>query len=667
MSENVESNPSGESPDSPVENSTAIVAEGPATPFARVKGRIVLPDGKPVRSGVVVFDPIPDRVHVTLPDGSSMIGSRVRLELDKDGRITSDENPYVDIVGCDTDGVTPAGVWSYLIRVSTGGITRRAVKSLKAGSSYDLSDLLSGKEEESSSGASEELAKLIDERLKKFETDKTWSQIGTYEDHDGTEKIGFIESENLQTAWDTNTVFLANRLIEIADTLKQIDDFDQTGTIGFRDAVYSSYLNSEEAKRYGLTNLKKYDGVRPGTLSEEDKTAGKVVAKPVEEANQYFPNENRETGLTIPEQLRAIADILLSHADAINEVAVRPTGTDIDTKTYKFTGVNDTITPNYGRNLVDTTLPDIIAKIANDNDRFGQNVAAKVSSIAGSIVNNVIDENNSELKEAADAKYASKSDLATVQSEVKSITPDPKTNRIWKGVAGFAADDDDNAGLVFDDPINEVSWALAPYSVGGGLTLSCQTIRPNFSENIDYVDVSNYPEVFRVEVDPFDTGRINNNTIYTTFFGNVILRSDKNVIRSRTPSDPEDVTTKKYVDDGIKKVTSKTAQVYTGLNEYGYGADLQDQPLDEAIGTLSSVIGNVGNYIDTAVQNLIQPTAESLRVDIDNVTSEGKFEIKRIDPVTGNVKATPGKSSIEDLVAAYNELAEFVASQHGSI
>lgn len=171
MSENVESNPSGESPDSPAENSTDVAVEGPAKPFARVKGRIVLPDGKPVRSGVVVFDPIPDRVHVTLPDGSSMIGSRVRIELDKDGRIASDENPYLDIVGCDTDGVTPAGVWSYLIRVSTGGITRRAVKSLKAGSSYDLSDLLSGKEEESSSVAYEGLVRLIDERLKKFETD----------------------------------------------------------------------------------------------------------------------------------------------------------------------------------------------------------------------------------------------------------------------------------------------------------------------------------------------------------------------------------------------------------------------------------------------------------------------------------------------------------------
>lgn len=597
MSENVESNPSGESPDSPAENSTDIVVEGPTKPFARVKGRIVLPDGKPVRSGVVVFDPIPDRVHVTLPDGSSMIGSRVRIELDKDGRIASDENPYLDIVGCDTDGVTPAGVWSYLIRVSTGGITRRAVKSLKAGVSYDLSDLLSGKEEESSSSAYEGLVRLIDKRLEKFETDKNWSKFGYYSDHNGDDNIGFIEPDTLQNSWDNNSVFIVNQLSEISDKLKDFDTNHGT-SITVRDAIGIGYYNGVAFDRTGLTNTKKYDGIRPGELTDEDKAAGKIVAKPIKEENQYFLQENRETGLTIPEQLRSIADVLLSYADAINEVAVRPTGTDIDTKTYKFTRVNDSISPTYGRNLRDTTLPDIIATIANDNDQFGRYVNDAIVNSA--FIGNSVDIKLEEFTETADNKYASKTDLASVQSEVKSITPDPKTNRIWKGIAGFAADSDDNAGLAFDDPINEISWVIAPYDVGGGLSLSCQTIRLDFSENIEYVDTSNYPEVFRVEADPFGTGSINNNTLYTTFFGHVNLRNEKNHIRSRTPSDPDDVTTKKYVDEKIK-----------------------------------------------------------------NVTSEKKFDLKRINPVTGNSEPVPGKSSIEDLVKYYNELVEFVASQHG--
>lgn len=547
MSENVDIDRSGESSDSPSENSAGVVSEGPIKPFARVKGRIVLPDGKPVKSGVVVFDPIPDRVHVTLPDGSSMIGSRVRIELDKDGRITSDENPYLDIVGCDTDGVTPAGVWSYFIRVSTGGITRRAVKSLKAGSSYDLSDLLSGKEEESSSAAYEGLVRLIDERLKKFETDKNWSQIGLYDD-EGTEKIGLVESENLQVAWDNNTSLVANQLTQIADTLKDFDTNYGT-SITVRDAIGIGYDNGVAFDQTGLTNTKKYDGIRPGILSEEDKTSGKVVAKPIEETNQ-------EAGLTIPEQLRAIADILLSYADAINEVAVRPSGTDIDTKTYKFAVINDSIRPNHGRYLVDTTLPDIIDKIAYDNDRFGSRVSDIASSTAGGLFTNSIEENNRALQEVADNRYASKSDLASVQSEIKSIAPDPKTDRVWKGIAAFAADGEDATGLVFDDPINEVSWALAPYALGG-LTLSCQTIRPDFSENIDYIDTTNYPEVFRVELDPFNTGSINNKSMYTTFFGNVNLGSSENRIRSRTPSGPDDVTPKKYVDNATKNVTSE--------------------------------------------------------------------------------------------------------------
>ena len=100
------------------------VPERPAAPFARVFGRVVLPDGSAVSSGRLVLDPDAKHPTVSLYGGDALVVSRTEVSLDSGGRVSSIVDGvvvhWVDVVA-PGEGVTPGGAWTYTVTLSVPG------------------------------------------------------------------------------------------------------------------------------------------------------------------------------------------------------------------------------------------------------------------------------------------------------------------------------------------------------------------------------------------------------------------------------------------------------------------------------------------------------------------------------------------------------------------
>lgn len=164
-----------------VEETKPEAPAGPVVPapFARITGRVTLPDGRPVTGATLSLDPLPCPVCAVVGDGAALVVSRVKAIL-TDGRVSSlgedgESVPYVDVVGYGAPGVTPRGVWGYALRLTGPGVDYRAHVALRAGVTYDVSRLLAGQDDDggdtgNGGGASAEEVKALTERMAAVES-----------------------------------------------------------------------------------------------------------------------------------------------------------------------------------------------------------------------------------------------------------------------------------------------------------------------------------------------------------------------------------------------------------------------------------------------------------------------------------------------------------------
>lgn len=119
--------------------------EAPTGPWARVWGRVVVPDAEPrgPGGGTVTFDPDPDPVRVTLAPGKALVASRTVCKVDRDGYLVAPSGrQYVDLVAPGAD-VTPEGSWTYTMTLRLPNEpTRRVHVALTRGAVTALADLV---------------------------------------------------------------------------------------------------------------------------------------------------------------------------------------------------------------------------------------------------------------------------------------------------------------------------------------------------------------------------------------------------------------------------------------------------------------------------------------------------------------------------------------------
>ena len=119
--------------------------EAPTGPWARVWGRVVVPDAEPrgPGGGTVTFDPDPDPVRVTLAPGKALVASRTVCKVDRNGYLVAPSGrQYVDLVAPGVD-VTPEGVWTYTMTLRLPNEpTRRVHVALTRGAVTALADLV---------------------------------------------------------------------------------------------------------------------------------------------------------------------------------------------------------------------------------------------------------------------------------------------------------------------------------------------------------------------------------------------------------------------------------------------------------------------------------------------------------------------------------------------
>ena len=121
------------------------VPERPSAPFARVFGRVVLPDGSAVSSGRLVLDPDAEHPTVSLYSGDALVVSRTEVSLDSEGWVSSIVDGgvvrWVDVVA-PGDSVTPGGAWTYMVTLSVPGREWWSQHvALTQGAVVDLADL----------------------------------------------------------------------------------------------------------------------------------------------------------------------------------------------------------------------------------------------------------------------------------------------------------------------------------------------------------------------------------------------------------------------------------------------------------------------------------------------------------------------------------------------
>ena len=119
--------------------------EAPTGPWARVWGRVVVPDAEPrgPGGGTVTFDPDPDPVRVVLAPGKALVASRTVCKVDRDGYLVAPSGrQYVDLVAPGVD-VTPEGSWTYTMTLRLPNEpTRRVHVALTRGAVTALADLV---------------------------------------------------------------------------------------------------------------------------------------------------------------------------------------------------------------------------------------------------------------------------------------------------------------------------------------------------------------------------------------------------------------------------------------------------------------------------------------------------------------------------------------------
>lgn len=209
---------------------TSDAPTGPAAPFARITGRLILPDGTPAAGTTLTLDPLPCKVSARLTDGPALIGSRVRTTLDEHGRVASKAGKFVDVIGCG-EGVSPAGSWAYMVRLSGAGVDWRGVAILRAGSTTDLTDILAGLAAPSGGGAVDDAAlKALAEKLDKLHDElhgEHWQGLELDPRDDGAH-VQFGGLKPFREAFDDSMITIQASLDEVTRLPGRMDTIDST-------------------------------------------------------------------------------------------------------------------------------------------------------------------------------------------------------------------------------------------------------------------------------------------------------------------------------------------------------------------------------------------------------------------------------------------------------
>lgn len=224
---------------------TIKAPKGPQAPFARITGRLVLPDGTPATGATLTLDPLPCKVSARLADGPALIGSRVRTTLDEHGRVASKSGKFVDVIGCG-EGVSPSGSWAYMVRLTGSGVDWRGVAILRAGTTTDLTDILAGVTAPSGGGD----LSAIEDRLGEVETLTTgpvWQPLEPGED--GIPRLGY-DLVPLADAYVAATGAVTGAYLDMAELRRRVGAVESGP---YRLPGVSLTGEGDEAKDYDLS------------------------------------------------------------------------------------------------------------------------------------------------------------------------------------------------------------------------------------------------------------------------------------------------------------------------------------------------------------------------------------------------------------------------------
>lgn len=268
---------------------------GPTHPFARITGRLILPDGTPATGTTLTLDPLPCKVSARLADGPALIGSRVRATLDEHGRVASKEGEFVDVIGCG-EGVSPSGSWAYMVRLTGAGVDWRGVAILRAGTTTDLTDILAGLAAPSDGGAVDDAAiKALAEKLDKLHDElhgEHWQGLELDPRDDGAH-VQFGGLKPFHEAFDGSMRVIQASLDAVTRLPGRMDTIDSTvsGLVGIPERV-----TNIEAGPYKVAGLSANGGRRDPV---ERDLAGTMthISKTIEDMGGVIRNVSTETAM----------------------------------------------------------------------------------------------------------------------------------------------------------------------------------------------------------------------------------------------------------------------------------------------------------------------------------------------------------------------------------
>lgn len=235
------------------ETTPAPEPTGPASPFARITGRLILPDGTPATGSTLTLDPLPCKVSARLADGPALIGSRVRTTLDEHGRVASKTGTFVDVIGCG-EGVSPSGSWAYMVRLTGAGVDWRGIAILRAGTTTDLTDILAGLAAPSGGGAVDDAAlKALAERIDQVMDElhgEHWQGLELDPRDDGAH-VQFGGLKPFREAFDGSMSTIQASLDDVARLPERVETIDATVS-GLEDVP--EQVKKLNAKAVTLTN-----------------------------------------------------------------------------------------------------------------------------------------------------------------------------------------------------------------------------------------------------------------------------------------------------------------------------------------------------------------------------------------------------------------------------
>lgn len=336
-----------------VEETKPEAPAGPVVPapFARITGRLILPDGTPATGATLTLDPLPCKVSARLADGPALIGSRVRTTLDEHGRVASKAGEFVDVIGCG-EGVSPSGSWAYMVRLTGAGVDWRGVAILRAGTTTDLTDILAGLAAPTGGGAVDDAAlKALAEKLDKLHDElhgKHWQGVENDFRDDGVHIVmgpfvpfreAFDVSMSTVQTYLEDTVGLSERVDTIDAAVTALEDIPKRVKIiedeyvtedGMAGGLWGNFpyvqrSQGKPAEQYGATSISESFGALARTVIAVDKDLHTIKAGPYP---YYQDNDGdgvkerldftREQWIeTVAKDVRDIAAIAESKATAV--------------------------------------------------------------------------------------------------------------------------------------------------------------------------------------------------------------------------------------------------------------------------------------------------------------------------------------------------------------